>query len=79
MTYHVLIVEDQEMPRQLLEIFVNESETYCHVGSIANAELAMDYCDRRKIDLILMDVLTEAGHSGLDAAEKIKNSNFALE
>ena len=72
MAYRVLIVEDQEMPRQLFEIFVRSDERFRHVGSISNAELAIDFCRHGGIDLILMDVMTELGSSGLDAAEAIK-------
>ena len=68
----VLIVEDQEMPRQLFEIFVKSDPRYDLVGSISNAELAIDFCTHMRIDLILMDVMTEHGSSGLDAAENIK-------
>lgn len=72
MPYQVLIVEDQMMPRQLLEIFVNNSDNYVLAASIANAELAINFCRNKPIDLILMDVMTEFGTSGLDASEKIK-------
>jgi len=74
MSYRVLIVEDQEMPRQLFEIFVNSDERFTHVASITNAELAIDFCRHGRVDLILMDVMTELGSSGLDAAEVIKRS-----
>lgn len=73
MPYRVLIVEDQEMPRQLLEIYINSDENYLHVGSISNAALAIDFCRHTQIDLILMDVMTDLGSSGLDAAELIKS------
>lgn len=72
MAYNVLIVEDQQMPRQLFEIFVQSSPNYKHLASISNAELALDICRKQKVDLILMDVMTEYNNSGLDAAEKIK-------
>ena len=68
----VLIVEDQEMPRQLFEIFVKSDPRYDLVASISNAELAIDFCTHTQIDLILMDVMTEHGSNGLDAAENIK-------
>ena len=61
MPYRVLIVEDQEMPRQLFEIFVRSDPRYVHAASISNAELAIDFCRHGRIDLILMDVLTELG------------------
>ena len=60
------------MPRQLFEIFVRSDARYTHVASISNAELAIDFCSHGGIDLILMDVMTELGSSGLDAAEAIK-------
>ena len=70
--YNVLIVEDQDMPRQLLEIYLSSSEQFQHLASIANASAAISVCRTRPVDLILMDVMTELGHSGLDAAEEIK-------
>ncbi len=78
MPYRVLIVEDQEMPRQLFEIFVRSDPRYVHVASISNASLAMDFCSHGGVDLILMDVLTELGSSGLDAAEEIKKTYPAV-
>ena len=72
MSYNVLIVEDQAMPRQLLEIFIESSANYKLIASIANAALAIKFCRSKKPDLILMDVMTEFGESGLDASEEIK-------
>lgn len=72
MAYNVLIVEDQAMARRLMEIYVNSSEHFTHLLSIANASAALSVCKSNSVDLILMDVLTELGHSGLDAAEEIK-------
>ncbi|WP_162849902.1 response regulator transcription factor [Anaeroplasma bactoclasticum] len=78
--YNVLIVEDQTMPRKLLEIYVNEEKDFNLVASISNASLALDICKRSKIDLILMDVLTELGNNGLDEALLIKkyDSNIKI-
>lgn len=72
MPYNVLIVEDQQMPRQLFEIFVRSSVNYKHAASVANAALALDICRSCAVDLILMDVMTEYNTSGLDIAERIK-------
>ena len=72
MAYNVLIVEDQDMPRQLFEIYLGGSEQFHHLASITNASAALAVCRTRPVDLILMDVMTELGHSGLDAAEEIK-------
>lgn len=69
-----MIVEDQDMPRELFEIYIQASEKFNHVLSVANASAALSVCRNSSVDLILMDVLTELGHSGLDAAEEIKRS-----
>lgn len=70
--YSVLIVEDQVMPAQLFEHFVRSSDKYELAANINSAAFAEVYCMDGKIDLILMDVVTADGASGLDAAEKIK-------
>lgn len=72
MSYNVLVVEDQEMPRQLFEIFIKGESDFTLASSIANADLALAICQSKRIDLILMDVCTAFGSNGLVAAEKIK-------
>jgi response regulator of citrate/malate metabolism len=37
MPYKVLIVEDQDMPRELFEIYINSSENFEHLLSVSNA------------------------------------------
>lgn len=69
---NVMVVEDQAMPRQLFETFINASPHYCLVRSIKNADLALLYCESDVIDLILMDICTATNASGLEAAERIK-------
>lgn len=70
--YKVMVVEDQIMPRQLFEWLINSSENYELAISIDNAATADIYCLNQHIDLILMDVITKKGASGLEAAERIK-------
>lgn len=70
--YKVMVVEDQIMPRQLFEWLINSSENYELAVSIDNAATADIYCLNQHIDLILMDVITKKGASGLEAAERIK-------
>lgn len=72
MAYNVLIVEDQAMPRRLMEIYVSSSPKFNHLLSITNASAALSLCRTKPVDLILMDVMTELGQSGLDAAREIK-------
>lgn len=70
--YSVLIVEDHAMPMQLFEHFVQSSDKYTLAKSIDCAAFAEIYCMSGQVDLILMDVVTADGASGLDAAEKTK-------
>lgn len=72
MAYNVLIVEDQDMPRELFEIYINSNKKFNHLLSVANASAAIAVCRKQRVDLILMDVMTELGSSGLAAAEEIK-------
>ena len=72
MSYSVLIVEDQDIPRQFFEMYINLSEHFHHLLSIPSASAALPVCRSSKVDLILMDVMTELDRSGLDAAEEIK-------
>lgn len=74
MKYKVMIVEDQTMPRQLFELRVQSSERFELAISIDNAAMADIYCLRYPVDLILMDVITRNGESGLDAAARIKHA-----
>lgn len=69
---NVMVVEDQAMPRQLFEAFINAGENYRLVRSIKNADMAQLYCESDEIDLILMDICTAMNASGLEAAENIK-------
>ena len=74
MAYNVLIVEDQKLPRELFEIYVGSSERFSLLLSIPNAAAALPVCRTARVDLILMDVMTELGSSGLAAAEEIKRA-----
>ncbi|MBE6818648.1 MAG: response regulator transcription factor [Ruminococcaceae bacterium] len=76
--YNVLIVEDQDMPRQLFEIYIRSSKQFHHLLSLSNASAALSVCKKNRVDIILMDVLTELGHSGLAAAEEIKKEYPAI-
>ena len=70
--YSVMIVEDQQMPKTLFSHYINSSKNFYLQVAIENASIANIVCTKMPIDLILMDVVTENGESGLVAAEKIK-------
>lgn len=74
MSYNVLVVDDQTMPRQLFENIINNSENYNLVASVDSASIADVYCAKMQIDLIIMDVVMSGGINGIEAAKRIKNS-----
>lgn len=76
--YSVMIVEDQQMPKTLFSHYIENSEHFYLQIAIENASIADIVCTRTPIDLILMDVVTENGESGLTAAEKIKKNTPKL-
>lgn len=70
--YKVLIVDDDPFARQLLGMFISQSENYEFAGTLISAALAEASVANRKVDLILMDVCTAMNTNGIDAAEAIK-------
>ena len=70
--YSVMSVEDQQMPKTLFSHYINSSKNFYLQIAIENASIADIVCTKMPVDLILMDVVTENGESGLVAAEKIK-------
>ena len=68
----VLIVEDQRMPRKYMERMISDSKYYALAASISGADVALAYCKRQMIDLILMDVCTSGNKDGIEAAAEIK-------
>ena len=70
--YKVLIVDDDPFARQLLGMFISQSENYELAGTLVSAALAEASVSNRKVDIILMDVCTAMNSSGIDAAEVIK-------
>lgn len=73
--YSVMIVEDQQMPKALFSHFVESSDKFYLQAAIENASVADIVCTRMPVDLILMDVVTENGESGLEAAAKSRRNS----
>lgn len=70
----VLIVEDAPLDRQLLELYVRQSDKYELLPSVESAAFAEFCCHTNRVDLILMDVCTALYSNGIDVAGKIKHS-----
>ena len=67
-----LIVEDNKITRDYFEEMIKKSVRFSLAGSIKDAAQTEMFCRAVNVDLILMDVQTLHGHSGISAAEKIK-------
>ncbi len=72
MKYKVMVVDDQNVPRQMFALYIENSDHYELVHSVETAMYADTYVLSNDIDLVLMDILMEDGSSGLEAAAKIK-------
>ena len=68
----VLIVDDHESMCDSLFHALTSTEDFMVVGSLKNALHAELYCMKLQPDLVLMDVCTESGASGLEATKVIR-------
>jgi len=68
----IMIVEDQTIMRDVLANNLSTIEDFDVVATLADADLAILYCENIDIDLVLMDICTENNTSGLKAAAEIK-------
>ena len=67
-----LIVEDHVSMRESLTLAFSSAGDFQVVGEVPNADYALDFCERLRPDLVLMDVCTEGGASGLKAVGAIR-------
>lgn len=70
----VLIVEDHASMRESLTMALKATGDFSVVGEVPNADYALDFCRHLQPDLVLMDVCTEGGASGLKAVEEIRKT-----
>ncbi|HHU07442.1 MAG TPA: response regulator transcription factor [Clostridiaceae bacterium] len=72
MSFKVLIVDDHESMCDSLGYALEQAGGYEIAGNIPTAAHADIYCERLHPDLVLMDVCTEGGASGLDATKALR-------
>jgi len=67
--YKVLLIDDHDSVCDSLTTALESAGDFKVVGSSPRADMTETYCEMFKPDLVLMDVCTEGGASGLDAAK----------
>lgn len=72
---NVLIVEDHVSMRESLTTALTAAGDFSVVGEVPNADYALDFCKYLHPELVLMDVCTEGGASGLKAVEAIRKTD----
>lgn len=70
----VLIVDDHESMCDSLKIALESTGEFIVVGQLLTAVHAEIYCDKLQPDLVLMDVCTEGGASGLTATKTLREN-----
>ena len=68
----VLIVDDHESLCDSLSHALDSIGSFVVIGSLKSAAHAELYCMKLQPDLVLMDVCTEGGASGLEATKTIR-------
>jgi len=70
--HNVLIVDDHEFMCDSLALALEGTGGFKVIGRLATASDADSFCGSLKPDLIIMDVCTDYGASGLDAVKTIR-------
>lgn len=68
----VLIVDDHESMCDSLQLALEGTDDFTVVGKLPTAIHADIYCERLRPNLVLMDVCTEGGASGLEATKVLR-------
>ena len=68
----ILIVEDHESMCEAITSAFSATDRYRVVANVGSSDFALLYCEKFKPQLILMDVCTDGGASGLKATKLIK-------
>ncbi|MCR5232595.1 MAG: response regulator transcription factor [Lachnospiraceae bacterium] len=69
---NVLICDDQNIPRLLFKMMIDNSDRYRLAGELSVADDAVDFISQHEVDLCIIDVVMQKGSNGLKAAGDIK-------
>ena len=67
-----MIVEDQELQRDITRRALEKTGRYEVLYEIENADVTELYLMKGDVELILMDIYTAMGANGLEASERVK-------
>lgn len=70
----LLLVDDHALLRQGLENILKTIPDFNIIGSVSSGEEAINFCNEKKPDIILMDILMK-GMTGLEATKWIKDQH----
>lgn len=70
----IVIVEDQVMLRELLVLYLDVQEGMEVAAALGDASQALEAVESSGADIVLMDICTECGNSGIVAARDIRES-----
>ena len=74
----VLVVEDNKYMLDFFEEMFRKDEQFALAGALRDAGQVEYFCCNNRVDLILMDVQTLHGHSGLAAAERLRQLHLSV-
>lgn len=67
---NILVVDDQDNIRRLIEISLRGDDR--HIYGVDSGEKAIDFAQREKLDLIILDVVMPEGMDGFEALQILK-------
>ena len=75
MKYNVLIVDDHFVVREGLKLIIETSDSFQIIGEAENGEEALSFIEKKKPDVILMD-LNMPKMSGLETIEALNKNKI---
>ena len=69
----VLIVDDHDMVRRGLSVFLKSFEDLELVGEARNGEEAVEMVKQTRPDVVIMDIMMPGGMDGFEATRALKN------
>lgn len=75
----VLIVDDHEVVRDGLEVFLGVQDDIDLIGKAGCGEDAVDLCARERPDVVVMDLVMPGGMDGVSAIRSIRQDNPCTE